>query len=157
MPDKTDNPHGGPGKGAPGKKRHWAGPGRTRTPAKPATTAYEIRRLLEEARRPLEQPVPVRPPGATVARQMVATIEWLAARVEELEAERAEWGKDKEAYARLITDWNRTCDALDAAGAEIFMPFRSERWQWHYRDASGEADTPGEANAAVIAEMVKDA
>ncbi len=153
MPDRT-NPHGGIGRGAPGRKRDWAGPGRTRTKIKAAETAYAVQQLLDEAARYLspDEP-PVRAPAIVVARRLCATVEWQRQQINEMEREGAEWSADRAAHARLVEDWNRVCDALEATGASVAMPFQSERWQWEYAGERGEAETAGEAVAIVIRKM----
>ncbi len=146
MPDKN-NPHGGIGRGAPGGKRHWSGPGRSRTAVKPAQTAFAVAQLLEEAASRLDpDEPPVRTPPIVVARRLCATVEWQRGRIEELEKKE----DYQEVYARLVQDWNTVCDALTAVGASVSMPFGVDRWQWEWRGERGEADTAGQAAAAVI-------
>lgn len=149
-----DNPHGGIGKGAPGRKRSWSGPGRNRTSVRPAETEYAVKQLLDEAARYLapDQP-PVRAPSIVVARRLCATVEWQQERIAELERGQIELVADRAAYARLVEDWNRICAALEAIGAAVSMPLGSERWQWEYKGKQGEADTAGEAVAAVLNEI----
>lgn len=146
-----DNPHGGIGRGAPGRKRHWAGPGRPRGKVKAAETEYAVERLLSEAAAYLspDRP-PIRTPPIVVARQLCATVEWQSQHIESWQVERAELLADRAAYVRLVEDWNAVCGALETTGASVFMPFGSERWQWEYRGEKGEADTAGDAVSAVI-------
>lgn len=152
---KNSNPHGGKiGSGAPGRKRHWSGPGRNRTKVKAADTEYAIKRLLDEAARYLEPDIPpVRSPPITIARQLCASLEAAWEHIEGLGRERAEWAANQAAYAALVEGWNRVCDALTAAGASFSLPMHAERWQWSYRGEHGEAQTAGEAMAAVIQKM----
>lgn len=150
MPEDKNNPHGGIGRGAPGRKRHWSGPGRGRTSVKPAETAYAVAQLLNEAARYLDpDEPPVRAPAIVVARRLCASLEGAWKRIDELE------GREDYSvlYARLVWDWNVVCDALEAAGASISLPFHTDRWQWTWKDAHGEANTAGEAVAAVIGKM----
>ncbi len=151
MPKDT-NPHGGKiGRGAPGRKRDWAGPGRNRTSVRAADTAYAVAQLLDEAARYLDPDTPpVRAPAIVVARRLCATVEWQAKRIEELEG-REDYST---AYARLVEDWNRVCDVLKAAGASISMPLHSDRWQWEYKGERGQTDSAGEAAAAVIGTLL---
>lgn len=150
----NNNPHGGKiGRGAPGRKRHWAGPGRPKTTVRPAETAYAARQLLDEATHWLDpDEPPVRAPPIVVARRLCATVEWQRGRIEELEGAES----NQEAYARLVEDWNAVCDALTAVGASISLPLHAERWQWTWGKEHGEADTAGEAIAAVFAAVLNE-
>ncbi len=147
----NDNPHGGIGKGAPGRKRHWSGPGRPRRKTHPAETAYAASQLLDEAAHWLDpDEPPVRAPPIIIARRLCASLEGAWKRIEELERGQAELEADRAAYARLVEDWNAACAAIEAAGASVSFPFHAERWQWECRGERGEAETVGEAVAAVI-------
>lgn len=151
---KDNNPHGGIGKGAPGRKRSWSGPGRNRTSVRPAETEYAVKQLLDDAAQRLNPDVPpIRAPSIVVARRLCATVEWQQERIKAWQAERAELLADRGAYALLVEDWNRVCAALEAIGAVVSMPLGAERWQWEYRGERGEADTAGGAIGVVLDKM----